>query len=101
MASPEMRKYFLDGVDIQEDDKDFPKVMAITDLYCLYLEQIATQSRNIAPEHRESWLTYASSIYHKSPIIKSYLSDKKSWYAPEFWKAVEDYGPNKSINSDR
>lgn len=75
---PEIQKYFFDGIDIQENDENYSKIAAITDYYCLYLEQITTQSRNIAPEYRESWLTYASFIYQQSPIMQRYLLDKKA-----------------------
>src|SRR5690606_28756965 len=68
-ADPDMRRYFFDGETLPADSALLPKAIAVADYYyCLYLEQITTQSRNIAPEHRKSWLTYASAIYHRSPI---------------------------------
>ncbi|MGR9115714.1 MAG: hypothetical protein ACU85E_08105 [Gammaproteobacteria bacterium] len=94
--NPEMRKYFFDGVSISEDAEHYPKAIAIADYFCLYLEQISTQSANIAPEHRESWLFYAAAIDHNSSIIKNYLSDKRFWYAPDFWDTVESY-PQKRL----
>ena len=79
VSDPEMRPYFLEGKMLSEDSPQFHKAIAIADYYCLYLEQITTQARNIAPEHRDSWLTYAAAVYWRSPLIQHYLADKKAW----------------------
>lgn len=91
---PEMRPLFFDGKRIERDDASYSRAVAIADYYCLYLEQIATQVRSIDPRRRESWLRYVSGIYHASPIVRDYLADKRSWYASDLWKAIEEYAPS-------
>lgn len=82
---PELRKYFFDNVELDLQSKDAARVIALVDLYCLYLEQIATQSKLIPKSQRIAWENYIKDIYERSPAIKSYLNDEanSSYYSAE------------------
>lgn len=85
---PHLRPYFFDGQAISPDNAHYGEALAVADYYCLYLEQITTQQATIADSDRTAWCKYAYDIYHNSPIIKAYLSDKKQWYSEPFWKVM-------------
>lgn len=93
---PELMPYFFEDKEISKSDDQYQRVIAVADLYCLYLEQIATQSESISAENRLSWLKYAAGIYRGSFVIRSYLNDKRDWYSKEFWDAVEEPTPTES-----
>lgn len=100
LRHPDLRPYFLEGETLSPEDRRHPLALAVADYYCLYLEQIATQAENIAPSGRESWYRYASDIYSRSPILRDYLADKRSWYAPEFWAVVEAGATDAQANAE-
>lgn len=96
---PELRPYFFDGRELEESDPKYGKVVAAADFYCLYLEQIATQSGVIGSENRKQWLAYAAGIYARSPVLRNYLADKQSWYSPAFWRAMRDESADQTKNT--
>ncbi len=85
---PHLRMYFLNNKSIEPGHPDYDRVAAIADLYCLYLEQIGTQSRNISPANRIAWLRYVADIYNSSPIIRNHLEHRMHWYSAELQHAV-------------
>lgn len=88
IEKPHLRPYFFENVEIGKNSEHYPEVLAITDYYCLYLEQISTQQHNIDKSERDSWRRYVQAIYNNSPIIKEYLMDKQKWYSPKFWDII-------------
>lgn len=89
MAHPNMRSYFFDGQEIDKEHDDYEVAIAIADYFCLYLEQITTQGESISTHSRNSWYRYARDVYSNSPLLQTYLEDKRDWYAPKFWDVVE------------
>lgn len=88
LVRPHLRPYFFEGLDISAEHDHYAEAIAVADYYCLYLEQITTQKATIADGDRKAWCQYAHDIYQKSPIIKEYLADKKTWYSDPFWKVM-------------
>ncbi len=86
---PEVRPYFHESKPITDDDKNYDKVMAIADLFCLYLEQIATQSEGISKENKKAWGVYAQGVYESCPAIQLHLKGKEGWYSEEFWEIIK------------
>lgn len=86
---PEIRPYFHEGKEITADDNNFDKVMAIADLFCLYLEKIATQGEGVSAQNRKAWGEYVRGVYNHCPAIRLHLDGKKSWYSEEFWKIIK------------
>jgi len=87
---PHLRKYFLENKPIEPDHPDYERVSAIADLYCLYLEQVGTQSRNVAPANRSAWLRYVTDIYDSSPMVRTHLGHRLHWYSVELQQAVRE-----------
>ena len=88
--NPEARPYFHEGKEIAEDDKNYDKVMAIADMFCLYLEKIATQSEGISEENKKAWSEYVRGVYENCPAIQIHLEGKEQWYSDEFWKIIKN-----------
>ena len=88
--NPEIRPYFHDSKEISSEDDNFDKVMAVSDLFCLYLEKIATQGEGISKENQKAWGDYVRGIYKSCPAIRLHLEDKKAWYSREFWDIIEN-----------
>jgi len=88
--SPELRPYFHDGKEITVDDDNYDKAMAVADLFCLYLEKIATQGEGISEQNRTSWGEYVRDVYNNCPAIRLHLNGKESWYSDEFWEIIKN-----------
>ena len=75
VENPEFRKYFLEGVDIAPDDKDYPKAASIAELLLDYLDSFAALldynhgliSNGILQE--EAWKHYFNESFTKSPLL--------------------------------
>lgn len=87
--NPELRPYFHDSKEITVEDPNYDKVMAVADLFCLYLEKIATQAEGISEENQAAWGEYVQSVYDSCPAIREHLKGKNSWYSKEFWGIIE------------
>lgn len=76
--------------EITKDDKNYNKVMAIADLYALYLEKIATQGEGLSSENKEAWNNYIRDTYKNCPAIQLFLKDKETLYSEEFWNIINN-----------
>lgn len=90
LRHPELRPLFFNGEPVGPEDERYGLAIAVADYYALYLEQIITQGEALQPSIRQSWYDYTEGIYAKSPILRHYLSDKRSWYTEAFWETVEN-----------
>jgi hypothetical protein len=88
--NPELRPYFHDGKNITTDDDNYDKVMAVADLFCLYLEKIATQGEGVSNKNRKAWGEYVRGVYNSCPAIQLHLKGKESWYSTEFWETIKN-----------
>jgi len=88
--NPELRPYFHESKEITVEDANYEKVMAVADLFCLYLEKITTQGEGISEKNRTAWEEYVRDVYQNCPAIQLYLKGKESWYSEEFWKIIND-----------
>ena len=88
--NPELRPYFHESKKITANDKNYDKVMAVADLFCLYLENIATQGEGVSKENRRAWGEYIRDKYESCPAIKMHLKSNESSYSEEFWKILNN-----------
>jgi len=86
--NPELRPYFYDEKKISEGDPNFDKVMLTADLFCLYLEKIATQGEGLSSINNKAWCNYIKGVYKTCPAIRSHLIDRESWYSDELWAII-------------
>jgi len=85
---PELRPYFHESKEIKPGDNNYGKVMAVADLFCLYLEKIATQGEGISERNRKAWGEYVRGVYKTCPAIQLHLKGKNNWYSDEFWEII-------------
>ena len=88
--NPEVRLYFHESKEISKEDGNYDKVMAVADLFCLYLEKIATQGEGISEQNRKAWGKYVRGTYASCPAIRIHLNGKEDWYSAEFWKIINN-----------
>ena len=88
--NPELRPYFHESKVLTDDDENYEKVMALADLFCLYLENIATQGEGISAKNRKAWGEYVRGVYKNCPAIQSQLKGKEYWYSKEFWGIINN-----------
>jgi hypothetical protein len=88
ISKPSLRPYFFEEAPMPDDPATLREVMAVADLYCLYLEQIATHRKVITSRNRTSWERYVRAVVHSSPAVRAHLEGKEAQYAPEFWEVV-------------
>jgi hypothetical protein len=86
--NPELRPYFHEAKEITTEDKNYEKVMAVADLFCLYLEKIATQGEGISKDNRKAWGQYVRDVYNNCPAIQIHLKGKERRYSEEFWQLL-------------
>lgn len=75
VENPEFRQYFLEGVDIAPEDKNYPKAASIADLLLDYLDSFTSLldynqgllSNNIL--QKEAWNHYFLMSFTKSPLL--------------------------------
>ena len=89
VENPEFRKYFLEGVDIAPDDKDYPKAASIAELLLDYLDSFTALldykhgliSNGILQE--EAWKHYFNESFTKSPLLCRRLIAGPLNYGPQ------------------
>ena len=75
VENPEFRQYFLEGVDIAPDDKNYPRAASIADLLLDYLDSFTSLldynqgllSNDIL--QKEAWHHYFLMSFTKSPLL--------------------------------
>jgi hypothetical protein len=88
---PGLRPYFFDNKELTKDDENFNKVMAVADLFCLYLEKIATQGEGISDDNNTAWAkNYVRDVYMNCPAIRMNLNGNEKWYSKEFWEIINE-----------
>ena len=86
---PELRPYFYQGQDIQEDDPAYGKAIAIADLLLDFFDTILLQPQYLpAAFIRESWGTVIDDIFAKSPILCRHWHAVQDWHSNELEKIV-------------
>jgi hypothetical protein len=83
---PALKPYFYDGKELNSEDSNYNKVIAMADLYSLYLEKIATQSESISKDNKDAWAeNYITEVYNNCPAVREHLHKHKNSYSDELW----------------
>ncbi|MGW3624369.1 hypothetical protein [Streptomyces sp. NPDC000880] len=85
---PHLRPYFFDNLRAPADHPESGRIASIAELYCIYMQEIATQSGNVSSANRTSWLSLLKSIHSSSPAVRAQLEDHFDWYSEELREAV-------------
>lgn len=83
---PDLRCYFFDGVGPNVDDANKrSRILTLTDMFCLYLEQVAVYADDLGGE-KTAWFTYIRNMHASSPAIREYIQQIP--YAPALYEAI-------------
>lgn len=84
-AYPELRPYFYSGKDINEDDSDYDRVIAIAEyiLDCFDVILINIPHIHHPPEYVNVCRQYIIDSFANSPILCKYHESMKTWWVAE------------------
>ena len=93
LAHPSLYKYFYKGLDIAPDDPECTRVMAAAQLLANYFDGYFQQQgmyRQMWPDKK--WKSYIQDHVAKSPVLRRYVVESSTWFAPEFVQMCKPSG---------
>lgn len=93
LAHPCLYKYFYQGQDIAPDDPEYTRVMAATQLLANYFDGYFQQQgmyQQMWPDSK--WKSYIQDHAAKSPVLRRYVVENSTWFAPEFVQMCNSVG---------
>jgi hypothetical protein len=103
LEHPYLYRYFYQDQDIGPDDPEYARVMAATQLLANYFEGYFQQEgmyRQMWPDIK--WKSYIQDHVAKSPVLRRYVVENSTWFAPEFVQMCHSRGqsatPNKPLH---
>lgn len=90
LTYPVLYKYFYQGQELNSDDLEYPQVMAATQLLANYFDGYFQQRgmyRQMWPD--DKWESYIQDHVAKSPVLRSYVTENKLWFTPQFVKMCQ------------
>ncbi|WP_268036260.1 cupin domain-containing protein [Algoriphagus sp. PAP.12] len=97
---PELRKYFFDNCLINQENKDYNRVLSIAEVYLNYLEQIAVLRKSLGEENLTSLKLFLDTALSKSPILKQHLRENASLYSQALHEMVKNPISNSQTSSN-
>ncbi|WP_158713703.1 hypothetical protein [Streptomyces sp. NRRL WC-3626] len=70
---PQLRPFFFDDVPAPHDHPDRSRIASLTELYCIYFQELVEQSHHLTPGNRAAWRALVRSMYRSSPSIRGQL----------------------------
>jgi hypothetical protein len=93
LTYPCLYKYFYEGHDIRSDDPEYNRAMAATQLLANYFDGYFQQRgkyRQMWPDKK--WKGYIHDHVAKSPVLRRYIVENRSWFSPEFVQMCQSFG---------
>ncbi|MCT9137889.1 hypothetical protein [Streptomyces violarus] len=87
---PHLRPFFFDNTPVPPGHPEASRIASLAELYCIYFQEIAEQSRNVRPRDRIAWKSLVRSMYQSSPSIRGQFEGHLAWYSAELREFVED-----------
>jgi hypothetical protein len=84
---PSMRKYFYGGATPTGEDVERARAIAVR--MADALDHVAAHLDLMSTPTRDAWAAYINGIGDKSPILKGYVQDNKSWYGPKLREQLD------------
>lgn len=98
LQMPQLRKYFYDGVVIEEDNPLYATASAAAELLLDIMEHMLWQA-NMFPElyiHEkggkviwDNWHNYIVDMFVSSPLLVAYIEKRRRWYPPHLIEKME------------
>lgn len=85
LSHPRLYRYFYQGEDIAPDAREYSRVMAATHLLANYFDGYFQQQgmyRQMWPDSK--WTSYIQDHVTRSPVLRRYVTENPTWFAPEF-----------------
>jgi hypothetical protein len=95
LEHPDVYRYFYQGQDVANDDPEYTRVMAATQLLANYFDGYFQQQgmyRQMWPDIK--WKSYIQDHVAKSPVLRRYVVENSTWFAPEFVQMSNSPAPN-------
>ena len=90
VSHPELRPYFYLGQDIDENNPDYPRVIAVADLILDFFDSVLLQPQYFpATFVCKSWEPVIIDIFANSPILCRHLQSIKDWHSGELEKIMK------------
>jgi len=87
---PEIRPYFYEGINIDRNNQDYNRVMAVAEMYLDLLESFHDDYvRGIGGMEEDGddwsyWQAYFRDMFRTSPVITKMSIEKQNWYSTDF-----------------
>ena len=91
---PALRKYFLCGVDIENQDVDYDLALAIAQLLANYFDTYFLQRRYPQLYSDDTWSKYIHDYLSQSPILRRFILEFSGWYTGDLVAAVKVNEPD-------
>lgn len=88
--NPDLRPYFYSGKELNEDDPNYDKVMAMAENFQDFMDSVLMQRKSFPRIWPKSWwIPYFKDIFANSPVLCRSLRSTSNWYQPELIKLME------------
>lgn len=93
---PELRPYFYDTKELDENDPNYHAVLAVCELFLDFIDSMHDDYVYKLPgmedggKYREIWDLYFRDIFSSSPALRKYAKKKEQWYPKD------EFGPYMS-----
>ena len=81
---PDLRKYFLENVEVLPDSPDHAAAASVAQLLANYFDTYFLQSRSYPQLYEEAaWLAYVETHISGSPILRAFIGEHSSWFTDD------------------
>jgi hypothetical protein len=88
---PNLRKYFLEGVDLVPADPDYPAGVSAAQLLANFFDTYFLQRRSLPQLYEDAtWQAYIKAHIVGGPILRRFIRENRSWFSRDLVDFVED-----------
>lgn len=77
-------EYFYRNVDVDEDHKDWQKLLLVAEMLVDHFDNVYHQSKTLPSGTYNGFKAYMQDICRNSPILRYFIGLNKQWYNPDF-----------------
>lgn len=98
VASPEMRKYFYDNIEVSKDNAiDYDRASAISEcLLDYFATMIYNKNTNSNVFSLDRWERFMIDSFSNSPILRATIDEYKDWYPDQLYQIKQKAAINRS-----
>lgn len=80
----EIVKYFRNNIDVVGSDENRQKLLLIAEMLIDHFDNVYHQRGTLPHGTYDGFVAYMQETYKNSPIVRHFISQRKSWYNPDF-----------------